>query len=242
MNARHASRELALLTLFQLDKQGNGQISPEALTNKSTLKEQMLSSIRALSGEAEFQIKTAAEQLAEVSHYLLDYELEHPKNLKSALDAPIKAVPIPTTREMVEKIEKCLQGAEYLFEALRIPETIGLMTAEPVQDYAIQLMKLVAEHHAMLDEALNEHMADWRMDRLIRMDAYILRMAAAEMKFVEEVDLSVTINEAVDLAKQFSSEESFRLIHGVLGALAEKVSKETGKALRRGSHREQAIS
>jgi transcription termination factor NusB len=42
----------------------------------------------------------------------------------------------------------------------------------------------------------------------------------------------VTINEAVDLAKQFSSEESFRLIHGVLGSLAEKVSEETGKSLR----------
>lgn len=232
MNARHASRELALLTLFQLDKQGDGQINPDMLANKSTLKEQMLSSVRALSGEAEDQIRTAADQLAEVSRFLLEYELEHPKNLKTALDAPIKAVPIPTTRDMVEKIEKCLEGAEFLFEALRIPETIGLMTAEPVQDYAIELMKLVAEHKAGLDEALNQHMADWRMDRLIRMDAYILRLAAAEMKFVQDVDLSVTINEAVDLAKQFSSEESFRLIHGVLGALAEKVSEETGKALR----------
>jgi N utilization substance protein B len=232
MNARHASRELALLTLFQLDKQGDGQISLDMLANKSTLKEQMLSSVRALSGEAEDQIRTAADQLAEVSRYLLDYELEHPKNLKTALDAPIKAVPIPTTREMVEKIEKCLEGAEYLFEALRIPETIGLMTAEPVQDYAIELMKLVAEHKAALDESLNQHMADWRMDRLIRMDAYILRLAAAEMQHVPDVDLSVTINEAVDLAKQFSSEESFRLIHGVLGSLAEKVSEETGKSLR----------
>lgn len=241
MNARHASRELALLTLFQLDKQGDGQINPEALSQKSLLREQMLSSVRALSAEAEFQIQSAADELAEVSRYLLDYELEHPTNLESPLDAEIKAVPIPSTREMVEKIEKCLQGAEYLFEALRIPELVSLVGSEPVQDYAFNLIKLVAEHRAELDEALNQHMEEWRMDRLIRMDAYILRLAAAEMKFVEKVDLSVSINEAVDLAKQFSSEESFRLIHGVLGALAEKVSEETGKSLR-ATNREQPIS
>jgi N utilization substance protein B len=201
----------------------------------------MLSSVRALSAEAEFQIQSAADELAEVSRYLLDYELEHPTNLESPLDAEIKAVPIPSTREMVEKIEKCLQGAEYLFEALRIPELVSLVGSEPVQDYAFNLIKLVAEHRVELDEALNQYMEDWRMDRLIRMDAYILRLAAAEMKFVEKVDLSVSINEAVDLAKQFSSEESFRLIHGVLGALAEKISEETGKSLR-ATTREQPIS
>lgn len=241
MNARHASRELALLTLFQLDKLGDGKINLDTLTQKSTLREQMLSSVRTLSSEAEFQIQSAAEQLAEISRYLLAYELEHPKNLESPMEAEVKAVPIPTTREMVEKIEQCLQGAEYLFEALRIPEVVSLMSAEHVQDYAFNLIKLVAEHRTALDEALNQHMEEWRMDRLIRMDAYILRLAAAEMKFVEKVDLSVTINEAVDLAKQFSSEESFRLIHGVLGALAEKVSEETGKSLRPSS-RQQAIS
>ncbi|WP_373531368.1 transcription antitermination factor NusB [Vampirovibrio sp.] len=241
MNARHAARELALLTLFQLDKQGDGHINPEALSNKSLLQEQMLSSVRALSGEAEFQIQSAADELAEVSRYLLAYELEHPVNLESALDAPVRAVPIPSTREMVEKIERCLQGAEYLFEALRIPELISLVGSENVQEYAFNLMKLVAEHRAELDELLNQYMAEWRMDRLIRMDAYILRLAAAEMKYVEKVDLSVSINEAVELAKQFSSEESFRLIHGVLGALAEKVSEETGKSLR-ATTREQSIT
>lgn len=241
MNARHASRELALLSLFQLDKQGNGLLTPDAVAQKATLQEQVLASVRALSGEAEFQIQTAADQMAEVSRYLLDYELEHPVNLESPLDADVKPVTIPTTRDMVEKIEKCLQGAEFLFEALRMPELITLMSAKNVQDFAFQLITLVAEHRAALDEAINTHMTDWRMDRLVMMDAYILRLAAAEMKFVEKVDLSVTINEAVDLAKQFSTEESYRLIHGVLASLAEQVSQETGKPLRPGL-REQTVS
>ena len=230
MNARRAARELALLTLFQLDKQGNGQLDKTQL-QKENIQSLMLASVRALSGEAEFQIQTAASQLADVSRYLIEYEVEHPSNLETPLDVKAKPVPIPSTREMVEKIESCLQSAEYLFEALRIPELVALLQAEDVQDYARQLMVLVAEHAADLDEMLNSRMEDWRMDRLVKMDAYILRLAAAEMKYVPNVDLSVSINEAVDLAKQFSSDESYRLINGILGALAEALSPETGKAL-----------
>lgn len=225
MNARHAARELALLTLFQLDKQGNGVIDPTVL-QKESLKDLMMFSIRALSGEAEFQIQTAAENLAKVSRTILDYEAEHPTNLESPLEAEIEPVPIPTTREMAEEIEKCLLSAEYLFEALRLPELLGLLRADEVQSYAYKLILLVAENKVVLDETLNRHMSDWRMDRLMQVDAYLLRLAAAEMKYVARVDYGVSINEAVDLAKQFSSEESFRLINGILGSLAKELAEK----------------
>ena len=234
MNARRAARELALLTLFQIDKQGNGapdQAALNAVLQRESIQELMLSSVRALSGEAEFQIQSAADKLAEVSRSLLTYEVEHPSNLETPLDAKAHPVPIPTTREMVEQIEQCLQGAEYLFEALRIPELVTLLRQDDVQEYATKLIRLVAEHLPELDEALNRNMDDWRMDRLVKMDAYILRVAAAEMAYIPKVDLSVSINEAVDLAKQFASDESYRFINGVLGALAEDYAKETGKAL-----------
>jgi len=234
MNARRAARELALLTLFQIDKQGTGapdQSAIRAVLQRESLQELMLSSVRALSGEAEFQIQTAADWLADVSRSLQTYEMEHPENLETPLDALAKPVPIPTSREMVEKIEQCLQGAEYLFEALRIPELVTLLRSEDVQAYATKLIRLVAEQLPELDEGLNRHMEDWRMDRLVKMDAYILRVAAAEMAYVADVDLSVSINEAVDLAKQFAGEESYRFINGVLGALAEEYTEKTDKAL-----------
>lgn len=230
MNARRAARELALLTLFQLDKQGNGVVS-QAELQKESLPALVLASIRALSGEAEFQIQSAASDLAAVSRYIVEYEIEHPENLALPLDAPSNPMLIPTTQDMVEKIEKCLKAAELLHEALRVPELVALLRQDEVQNYAWKLLGLVVEHQKDLDEALNGHLADWRMDRLTKMDAYVLRIAAAEMKHVSNVDLSVSINEAVDLAKQFSGEESYRLVNGVLGSLAEAVSKETGKSL-----------
>jgi N utilization substance protein B len=223
MNARRAARELALLSLFQQND------SLEAPT--LTMKDMVLSSVRALSNEAESQIQTAADQLADISRYMIYLEEESPINLESPIDAPIKAVPIPTTREMIEKIEVCLHSAELLFEALRLPELITLIRQEDVQAYAQKLMDLVRKHQSTLDEQLNQHMVDWRMERLHRMDAIIMRIAIAEMRFAPKVDLSVSINEAVDLAKQFSSEDSYRLINGVLGSVATEVAKETGKHL-----------
>jgi N utilization substance protein B len=234
MNARRAARELALLTLFQIDKQGTGapdQAAIKAVLQRESLQELMLASVRALSGEAEFQVRTAADWLADVSRSMQEYEIEHPTNLETPLDAKAKPVPVPTTREMVEKIELCLQGAEYLFEALRIPELISHIRADGVQAYASKLIALVTEHLPELDEALNRHMEDWRMDRLVKMDAYILRVAAAEMTHEPGVDLSVSINEAVELAKQFGNEDSYKFINGVLGSLAQVASQETGKAL-----------
>jgi N utilization substance protein B len=234
MNARRAARELAILTLFQMDKQGTGspdQTSLSTILERESLQEMILASVRALSAEAEFQIQTAADWLAEVSRSLLTYETEHPSNLETPLEAKSQPVPIPTTRQTIEQIEQCLKGAEALFEALRIPELVSLLRSEEVQAYAIKLIRLVVAHLSELDEALNRNMDDWRMDRLVKMDAYILRVAAAEMAYIPKVDLGVSINEAVDLAKQFASEESYRFINGVLGGLAEEYAQQTGKTL-----------
>lgn len=230
MNARSAARELALLTLFQMEKQGELPAHSSALP-RPELQGLILNSVRALSGEAEEKIQTAADELADVSRFLIEYEDDHPDNLARPLEVENRPVPIPTTRDMVEKIEKCLQGAEYLFEALRIPELSALSGLNEVQDYTAQLLCLVLDHRAELDEMLNRHMEDWRMDRLVKMDRYILRLAAAEMKHVDTVDHSVSINEAVELAKKYSGEESYRLINGVLGGLADELAQTpTGSA------------
>src|SRR5262249_20673084 len=118
------------------------------------------------------------------------------------------------------------------------PELLALARQDDVQTYANRLLKLVHTHRADLDELLNRHLAEWRMDRLVKMDAMLLRLATAEMRYVPRVDLSVSINEAVDLARQFSSEESYRLINGTLGSVADELAIETGKPLHKGAAKE----
>ncbi|MEB3286004.1 MAG: transcription antitermination factor NusB [Vampirovibrionales bacterium] len=220
MNARHAARELALLTLFQLDKQGKRPSQAATLS----VKEMVLVSVRTLSEEAKLLLENAASELADVSRAILDVEMDHPINLNSNMDALIKPVPMPSTRETVDKIERCLQAAEYVAEALRIPELAALAKEEQVMAYATQLIKIIEEHQTEIDELINHCSADWRVDRMVLLDAWILRLAAAEMKYMDGVDISVSIDEAVELAKDFSTEESFKYINGVLGALAKQLA------------------
>ena len=219
MNARHASRELALLTLYQLDRQGLLNV---ANMDRATIEDLILNAVRALVNDAQEQIESAARDLASVSRSLLEYEMDHPDNLKTPIDEPSKPVPVPNTREMISQIERCLQASEWLHEACRLPEMSALSKHPEVREYAIKVVQLVLKHQTELDEKLNTVSTEWRVDRMNKMDQYILRIAAVEMLHIKEVDTAVTVDEAVELAKQYSEEDSFRFVNGVLGGLAGK--------------------
>ena len=61
---------------------------------------------------------------------------------------------------------------------------------------------------------------DWTLDRMAKMDLAILRVAIYEMKYMPDIPVSVSINEAVELAKQFSYPEAAAFINGVLGSVS----------------------
>ncbi|MGE0201211.1 MAG: transcription antitermination factor NusB [Candidatus Melainabacteria bacterium] len=222
MNARHAARELAILTLFQLERkaapaEGNAPVSTPDIQGM------VLGAVRVLVQDARDRVESAARDLAQVSQSILALELDADVNVHSAMDAPLQAAPLPDTRETVEKIERCLQAAEILHEALRLPELSAHAETASVHEYAVRLVQLVRQHRDELDASLNAQMDEWRMDRLARMDATILRVAVAEILYVDGVDIGVAINEAVDLAKLFGEPESYQLINGVLGAIARAI-------------------
>ncbi len=217
MNARHAARQLALLTLFQMDKQGI------QASDRLAIHDLIIASVRALVDEARTCIQQAVDELVSVQEALRDTEHDHPDNLTTPLDAPIKPVPFNTTADLNQRVEQCLQAAEWLFEAIDLPEWAALTKQQDIQDYAKQLIQLVKTNQSELDEAINACSTEWRMDRLVLIDAWILRLAAAEMTYQQSVDVGVSIDEAVELAKRFSTDESYKFINGVLGALANRL-------------------
>lgn len=87
-------------------------------------------------------------------------------------------------------------------------------------EYALQLIPLALGNLQKVDASIAEHAIDWRLDRMSKVDLAILRMAATEMLYVEDVVDSVAINEAIELAKEFSTPKSSKFINGVLGALS----------------------
>lgn len=94
------------------------------------------------------------------------------------------------------------------------------------KQYAQTLCSAVIEHLDEIDEKLNENSPKWNTKRMAKVDLAIVRLALGEVLFVEDVPEAVTINEAVDMAKKYSAEQSRKFINGVLGQI---VRKQNGK-------------
>lgn len=101
----------------------------------------------------------------------------------------------------------------------------------PLSDYAIALIKGVEEKMGDIDARLEESSDNWPVSRMPVVDRSILRIAVYEMLYVDDVPVSVAINEAVELAKAFGGEdESPRFVNGVLGKIARRLESEASAA------------
>ena len=89
-----------------------------------------------------------------------------------------------------------------------------------------------ADHIEDIDERIEENAEHWHKDRIAKVDLAVLRLAIVEMSFLEEpTPEGVAINEAVELAKKFGTEESGRFVNGVLGKYARsKAAEKSGNA------------
>lgn len=84
-------------------------------------------------------------------------------------------------------------------------------------EQAIAFADGVLERQARLDSVLNELSPEWPADRQPSVDRNILRLAMFEMSFYQQTPQAVVIDEAIELAKKFSTEDSGRFVNGVLG-------------------------
>lgn len=85
--------------------------------------------------------------------------------------------------------------------------------------YVSSVVYAFSDHHETIDIAIAKYLKGWTFDRLAKLDLSILRLAATEIFFIEEVSTAVAINEAVNLAKRFSDDETPAFVNGVLGEM-----------------------
>ncbi|MDO4745034.1 MAG: transcription antitermination factor NusB [Bacillota bacterium] len=82
------------------------------------------------------------------------------------------------------------------------------------------LVAKIIENIEDVDAVINEHSKSWKTNRMPKVDLAIIRLAVGEMKYADDVPTAVAINEAIDLAKRYSTDRSSKFVHGVLGAIA----------------------
>lgn len=81
------------------------------------------------------------------------------------------------------------------------------------------LVKGTIENLPVIDEKIKEHLEHWDFSRLLRVDLAILRMSVFCLLYQPDIPATVTIDEAVDIAKEFGTDESYRFINGVLDSI-----------------------
>lgn len=94
---------------------------------------------------------------------------------------------------------------------------------ETTNEFARKLLMGVVEHKAAIDDLLTKFLTGWQVDRLSRVDRQILRLACYEMVFADDAPPKVAVNEAIELAKHFGTEESGKFVNGVLAKLLQNL-------------------
>jgi N utilization substance protein B len=201
---RRTARILAILSFTQIKG------DPEKL-QEANLNDLILASIRTLSSELEDTLETASEELARSNEQIFKSET--------------RASTVATARTMLQDAIALTQKAiNRLGSMIEVPEFVQLAAQHEVREYALELMETVYRRRQEIDEMLNEVMSDWQVHRLPKIDLNILRLAVAEIIFLQIED-KIAINEAVEIAKRYSDEDGYRFINGVLRKVSDRLKK-----------------
>jgi transcription antitermination protein NusB len=205
MQPRRIARELALLSASQLST------SLKSVDNQE-LQVLMLGAVRTLTTEVREKIEVAVSELERASDRLLSSETR---------SADIQSARV-MTQESIDLTQVAINRLGY---ALELPEFIQLSNQQDVRDYALTLLKQLKQNQSEIDQLISEAMVDWQLQRLVRLDKDILRIAVAEILYMGIPD-RVAINEAIELSKRYGDDDSHKFINGVLRRVTNVIAKQ----------------
>lgn len=90
---------------------------------------------------------------------------------------------------------------------------------EEVASFARLIIAGTLESIEAVDDAINSHLQNWSFERLKRVDLAVLRIGAYSLLFQRDIPAQITIDEAIEIAKEYGSEDSYRFINGVLDGI-----------------------
>ena len=217
MQARRAARELALILFSQFEKEITKY-------SKKDFEEIMVKSVRILSNSAMEELNLTVGSLIDIKESLASYEAEHDSNLSRPMGAKNKPVQIPMTDEMIQKVDTMLDVAEKAILGLEIAEFTTLENQSEVQNYTIDIAEQFKINHKAIDNEIQKYSNGWDISRLVKIDKDILRIAITELLYTKGAPVKVIVDEAVELAKKYSTEDSSSFVNGILA----KVILENG--------------
>ena len=123
---------------------------------------------------------------------------------------------------MTGRLTSIADVCEKAFAALEIAEMAVLEENSDTKKYINKIVKAFVDNYKEIDETIKTLSVGWDFNRLVKTDKNLLRIAVTEMLYVKETPVKVVIDEAVELAKRYSTEDSASFINAILA----KVVKE----------------
>ena len=209
MQARRAARELAFILFSQFDKK---------ITNysKEDLQDIILKSVRILTSSASDELRTALGSLVAMRDQIENYEADSEINLNRPIGVANIAVPLPMTSDMTGRINEMIDIAEKAALAIEIAEFTTLDAQSDVKNYAIDIAEYFQRNHKEIDDIIQKYAKNWDLGRLVKMDKDILRIAIVELLYMKDAPMKVVVDEALELAKKYSTDDSAAFINGIL--------------------------
>lgn len=97
--------------------------------------------------------------------------------------------------------------------------TKDFLESEPVDDFLNALVQGVTKYKEEVDQLISEHIIKWSIDRIALVEKTVLRIAAFEIRYMDDIPTNVSINEAVELANTYGDEKSGKFVNGVLSKI-----------------------
>lgn len=95
-----------------------------------------------------------------------------------------------------------------------------------IREFAEILVMGVADHRAQIDGMIEQKSKNWSLGRMSKVDINILRLSVYELLYCTDIPVNVTINEAIEIAKKFGTEESPAFVNGILDEIATAVPEK----------------
>lgn len=215
MQARRASRELALILFSQLEKNLDNY-------KKEDFSDIIVKSVRTLISSAQSDLNLCVSELTEIKNKIIEFENNHPDNLSRPIEVENKPVELPLTSDFGNNIDKMLQSIDNTLSALDIAELAALSNKSDVEEYVFKICSEFQKNKTEIDNMISEFAFGWDIDRIFKIDKDILRIAIIELVFVKDAPHKVVIDEALELAKKYSTNDSPSFINGILAKVVNK--------------------
>lgn len=133
-----------------------------------------------------------------------------------------------TRRKLREKVLQILYAYELSNDSLEVmfEDLLQEVTDEESKEFVKSLTLLTIKHRDEYDEMIKQVVKNWEIQRIAVIDRLLIRMATCEMLHFPDIPPKVSINEVIEIAKRYSTDQSDKFINGVLDAILKKLKEE----------------